>query len=154
MLCLPEKKVSCSAEQGPDENFTSQPFQRVVADILELPLTSTGNRYVLVVQDYFIKVVNLYAIVFKDYILHHGVMETLHTDQGRQFRSDVVRQLCDKLGVKKTRTTPYNLKSDGMVERFNWTFIDQLAKMLLSCEVGFVAATNCVRFQHECPLKY
>lgn len=36
--------------------------------------------------------------------------------------------------MKKTHTTPYNLKSDCMVERFNRTLVDQLAKTLLSCE--------------------
>ena len=39
-----------------------RPFQRVAADILELPVTSKGNRSVLVVEDYFTKFVNLYAI--------------------------------------------------------------------------------------------
>ena len=38
----------------------------------------------------------------------------------------------DSGGIKKTRTTAYNPKSDGMVERHNRTLIDQLAKMLLS----------------------
>lgn len=33
-------------------------------------------------------------------------METLHTDMGRQFESDVVRLLCMMLGVNKTHTTP------------------------------------------------
>ena len=61
-------------------------------------------------------------------------METLHTDMGRQFESDMVKHLCRLLSVKKTHTTPYNPKSDGMVERFNRTLIDQLAKTLLSCE--------------------
>ena len=124
-------------------SHTDRPFQRVAADILELPVTSRGNRYVLVVEDYFTKFVNLYAIpdqtattvsdcIFGQYILEHGIMETLHTDMGRQFESDVVRQLCERLGVKKTHTTPYNPKSDGMVERFNRTLVDQLAKILLS----------------------
>lgn len=71
---------------------------------------------------------------FQNYILEHGVMKTLHTDMGRQFESDVVKHLCRLLDVKKTHTTPYNPKSDGMVERFNRTLIDQLAKTLLSCE--------------------
>ena len=51
-----------------------------------------------------------------------------------QFESDMVKHLCRLLGVK-THTTPYNPKSDGMVERFNRTLIDQLAKTFLSCEV-------------------
>lgn len=122
-----------------------RPFQCVVVDILELPITSKGNLYVLVVEDYFTKFIKLYAIsdqkattvaecLFGDFILEHGVMETLHTDMGRQFESDVVKHLCRMLGVQKTHTTPYNPKSDGMVERFNRTLIDQLAKTLLSCE--------------------
>lgn len=126
-------------------SHVERPFQRVAADILESPTTSAGNRYVLVVEGYFTKFVNLYDIadhrattvaecLFQNYILEHGVMETLHMDMGRQFESDVVKHLCGALGVKKTHTTPYNPKSDGMVERFNRTLIDQLAKMLLSCE--------------------
>lgn len=120
-----------------------RPFQDVAANVLELPVTSKGNRYVLVVEDYFTKFVNLYAVpdqkattvsecFFQNYILEHSVMETLHTDMGRQFESEVVRHLCRML--KKTHTTPYYPKSDGMVERFNRTLIDQLAKTLLSCD--------------------
>lgn len=58
-----------------------------MADILELPVISRGHRYVLIVEDYFSKFMNLYAIpdqkattvtecLFKDYILEHKVMET------------------------------------------------------------------------------
>uniref|UniRef100_A0A8C7WRX1 Gypsy retrotransposon integrase-like protein 1 n=1 Tax=Oryzias sinensis TaxID=183150 RepID=A0A8C7WRX1_9TELE len=121
----------------------SRPLQRVAADILELPLTSRGHRYVLVVEDYFTKLVNVYALpnqtaetvarcLFEDYVLVHGVPEVLHSDQGRQFEAEVIQNLCRLLGIAKTRTAAYNLKSDGMVERHNRTLIDQLAKMLLS----------------------
>ncbi|CAG5897368.1 unnamed protein product [Menidia menidia] len=121
----------------------SRPLQRVAADILELPMTSRGNRYILVVEDYFTKFVSLYALpnqtahsvarcLFEDYVLVHGVPEILHSDQGRQFEAEVIQILCQRLGIKKTRTTAYNPKSDGMVERHNRTLIDQLAKLLLS----------------------
>ena len=64
------------------------PFQRVATDILELPMTSKGNRYVLVVEDYFTKFVNLYALpnqtaqsvaqcLFEDYVLVHGIPEAI-----------------------------------------------------------------------------
>uniref|UniRef100_A0A3Q2DWF0 Integrase catalytic domain-containing protein n=1 Tax=Cyprinodon variegatus TaxID=28743 RepID=A0A3Q2DWF0_CYPVA len=120
-----------------------QPLQRVAADILELPITSWGNRYILVVEDYFTKFVSLYALpnqtvpsvarcLFEDYVLVHGVPEILHSDQGRQFEAEVIQILCQLLGIKKTRTTAYNPKSEGMVERHNQTLIDQLAKLLLS----------------------
>lgn len=113
-------------------------------DILELPIITKGNRYVLVVEDYFTKFVNLYALpnqsahtvahcLFEDYILIHDIPESLHSDQGRQFESEVVSTLCRLLNIKKTCITPYHPVSDSMVERFNRTLTDQMAKILLSC---------------------
>lgn len=135
---VPKRRAPMGGSQA------TRPFQRVAADILELPVTSKGNRYVLVVEDYFTKFVNLYALynqtaqsvaqcLFEDYVLVHGIPEMVHSDQGRQFEAEIVQRLCQLLGIKKTRTTPYNPKSDGMVERFNRTLIDQLAKSLLAC---------------------
>ena len=77
----------------------TRPLERVAADIVELPLTTKGNRYVLVVEDYFTKFVNLYSLpnqtaqtvarcLFEDYVLVHGVPERLHTDQGCQFEAE------------------------------------------------------------------
>uniref|UniRef100_H3AIA3 Gypsy retrotransposon integrase-like protein 1 n=1 Tax=Latimeria chalumnae TaxID=7897 RepID=H3AIA3_LATCH len=142
-----EKCHSCQARrtpvprpQAPMKSIVAdKPFQEVAADILELPITSCGNHYVLVVQDYFTKYVNLFALpdqramtvakcLFENYIREHGVPESLHTDQGRQFESDVVKHLCQLLGIRKTRTSPYHPQSDGMVEQFNRTLIDQLSK--------------------------
>lgn len=92
-------------------SLATRPFERVAMDILELPITTKGNRYVLVVEDYFTKFVNLYALtnqsaqtvahcLFADYILIHGIPETLHSDQGRQFESEVVLTLCKLLNIK------------------------------------------------------
>lgn len=146
-----EQCVACQTRRSPVPKqkvpmggfLVDHPLQRVATDILELPVTSRGNRYILVVEDYFTKFVNLYVLpnqsaqtvaccLFEDYVLVHGVPEALHSDQGRQFEAEVVQSLCRLLGIKKTRTTAYNPKSDGMVERHNRTLIDQLAKMLLS----------------------
>lgn len=80
----------------------TKPFQKVAAVILELPITSQGNRYVLVVQDYFSKYINLNAMkdqrtttvakgLFENFVKEHGILETLHTDQERQFKADIVR---------------------------------------------------------------
>eukprot|EP00731_Ephydatia_muelleri_P021893 Em0014g484a len=45
-----------------------------------------------------------------------GVPDSLHTDQGRNFEAKVLKEVCQLLGVKKTRTTPYHPQSDGLVE--------------------------------------
>uniref|UniRef100_A0A3B5LP93 Integrase catalytic domain-containing protein n=1 Tax=Xiphophorus couchianus TaxID=32473 RepID=A0A3B5LP93_9TELE len=111
-------------------------------NIYNLPNTTHGNRYMLVVMDYFTKNINLYALpdqraitaakcLFED-ICRHGVPHSLHTDQERQFDSDLIKCLCSSMGVHKTRKSPYHSMSDGMVERANRSLKDQLAKYLYS----------------------
>ena len=42
-------------------------------------------------------------------------------DEGPNFESSLFQEMCDLLGVEKTRTTSYHPEGDGMVERFNRT---------------------------------
>lgn len=131
-----------SHQQAPVHNInTSMPFEKIAADLTELPVTQKGNRYVLVVMDYFTKYLNLYAVadqhvptiakcLFEDYVGRHGVQQGLHTDQGRQFDSDLVNELCSLLEIYKTRTSHYHAMSHGMVERANRSVKGQLAKYL------------------------
>lgn len=129
-------------ERAPLQSIQAErPFQKIAADITELPVTTQGNRYVLVIMDYFTRYVNLFPLkdqrattvakcIFEDYIRQHGLPESIHTDQGRQFESDLIKHLCTLLGITKTRTSPYHAQSDGMVERLNRTLKDQLAKYI------------------------
>ena len=54
----------------------------------------------------------------------------LHTDQGKNFESTLIREICRLLGIDKTRTTAYHPQSDGFIERFNRTFLSMLSMMV------------------------
>ena len=53
--------------------------------------------------------------------------EQLHSNQGRQFKSTIVKVVSSLLQIKKTRTTPYHPQSDDLVEWFNRTLLSMLA---------------------------
>ena len=58
---------------------------------------------------------------------HFGTPSVLHSDQGRNFDSRLFAGMCDRLGIRKTQTTPLHPQSDGLVERFMQTLGSELA---------------------------
>jgi hypothetical protein len=113
--------------------YVSYPHERVGIDLQgPLPETPTGHKYICVIQDYFSKRMELYAltqktaeavvdVLFREYIARHGVMERLHSDQGTEFDNQLMKELCRMFKIHKTRTTAYAPWSNGMVERSNKT---------------------------------
>ena len=47
----------------------------------------------------------------------YGIPDILHSDQGRNFESTILRQTLDAFGVTKSRTTAYHPAGNGLVER-------------------------------------
>ena len=48
------------------------------------------------------------------------------SDQGANFESILLRELCQLLNIKMSRTTPYHPMGNGMCERFNQTLCNML----------------------------
>ena len=54
-------------------------------------------------------------------------IERLLTDNGNGYRSRPWKQLCNELGIQHTTTRPYHPATNGKVERFNRTLLDEWA---------------------------
>ena len=156
--CKSDIKIWCQnctacaqVKAGPRHKSTMQHvpsgsrFDRVFMDILgELPETDRGNKYIVVITDAFTKwtqalpLPDQTAQTVADALMTNvfslfGVPRQIHTDQGRNFESNLFKELCELLGIKKSRTTPYRPQSDGQTERFNRT-LQQMLKTYVNEE--------------------
>ena len=108
----------------------SRPFQIIGVDIMELPTTEQGNRYVLVFQDFLTKwpmvypmpdqkSIRIVELLVNEVIPQFGVPESLLSDRGTNLLSHLMTDVCRLLGIKKLNTTSHHPQCNGMVERFN-----------------------------------
>ena len=112
------------------------PWEMLAVGILEVPVSRNNHCYLLVVMDYFTKWADAIplrdqkAITIADAVIklcsNFGVPDVLHSDQGRNFESNLFHQVLQAFGIHKTRTTAYRLQSDRMVERFNRSLLQLL----------------------------
>ncbi|PAA67889.1 hypothetical protein BOX15_Mlig030754g1, partial [Macrostomum lignano] len=59
--------------------------------------------------------------MLEEWVCHYGAPGTIHSDQGANFESQLLGQLCESLNIRKTRTTAYHPSGNGQVESFNKT---------------------------------
>ena len=116
------------------------PMEKIAFDILSFPTaTDQGNTCVIVISDYFTKWTEAFPLknhqaatvadtLVTQVFLRFGIPRIIHSDQAAKFMSDLIHELCYLLDIKQTRTCPYSPQSDGLVERFNRTLTDMLAK--------------------------
>src|SRR4051812_42873164 len=118
-----------------------EPFAKIGIDIVgPLPLTEKKNRYIIVATDYLTKWPEAEAVseatgkrvaefIYQTIICRHGCPKQLLSDRGTHFRNELVDNLLKKFEIQHLLSTPYHPQTNGLVERFNRTLCESLAKI-------------------------
>jgi len=115
-------------------------FERISLDITgPHPKSSSGKCYILTVLDQFTKWAEAFPIVnhtapvvakilAEQVFSRFGIPLQILTDQGKEFESVLLLELCKALQIDKLRTSSYRPQTNGAIERFHRTLNSMLAK--------------------------
>ena len=119
-----------------------EPFEVISVDITgKHPKSTKGNEYIVTVMDIFSKwgeaipvrvhTAPVVAKVLMDHVFSRfGMPRRLLTDQGKEFESELFRELCVHMEIEKIRTSPYRPSTNGCVERFHRTLNAMIGKVV------------------------
>jgi len=116
------------------------PFDRVAVDLGPIfPATEKGYKYILTMVDYATRYPEVQPLkdihtetvaeALVSMFARVGIPREILSDQGSQFISSVMKEVCRLLSVKQMVTTPYYTMCNGLVEKFNGTLKNMLRKM-------------------------
>ena len=68
-------------------------------------------------------------LLWNNFTVHYGFPNKIISDQGCNFESELIANLCDVAGVQKPRTSPYHPQTNGQCEQFNSTLLNMLGTL-------------------------
>lgn len=137
--CIRCVKRGARCEKAPMASIvTSYPLELLSIDYLTINVNGKKEN-VLVMMDHFTKFGH--AVVTKDqtartvartlwheFFMLYGFPSRILSDQGKDFQSQLVKEICNVAGIEKCRTTPYH-PAGNPVERWNRTLLGMLRSL-------------------------
>ena len=102
-------------------------LQKVITLVPDIIIWTTRYAYAIPTRNQTARTTA--RVLLDNFFIHYGFPAKLHSDQGANFESRVIKSLRKLTGIKKTRTTPYHPMGNGMVERFNRKLLNMMGTL-------------------------
>ena len=134
--CVRCIQKGAKAQKAPMKTIvTTYPLELLSIDFLTIECKGEKQN-VLVMMDHFTKfgvaictrdqtAKTVARVLWYNFFMTYGFCRRILSDQGRDFESEIVKELCKISGIHKCRTTPYH-PSGNPVERWNRTLLGLL----------------------------
>lgn len=116
---------------------------------------------VLVVTDHFSKLSHAFPCkkqsarqvarrLWNDFFCMYGFPKRIHSDQGANFESQLIKELLEMAGIQKSHTTPYHPMGNGVVERYNRTLGNMIRALPPHSKAKWPRMLQMLTFYYNC----
>jgi len=163
LICKEKATLAPHVKLG-DTPTPPHPWHTVGMDLLQLPVTKKGHKYLFVLVDILTRYataipladksahrisVALKRCVLQDKLL--GSPAQIVSDNGLEFANATLKRLFRRYGIRHIFTTPYNPKGNGTTERLNRTLLSLLRGILTPGIEWDMAISSVLDIYNNCP---
>ena len=158
--CLRFRTVAEQTELTPI--MISRPLELIHMDFLMIESPKTEKDInVLIVMDHFTHYAQAFVTktqtanvvantLWERFFSHYGFPEKILSDQGQNFESNLIAELCKIAQIKKLHTTPYRPEGIGACERFNRTLISMTGTLLEKMKLEWPQHVSMLAHAYNC----
>lgn len=161
--CVVGKTPEPEARAPLESIHTSEPMELVCIDFWCAEQNSGKVVDVLVVTDHFSKMAHAFPCrnqsakqvarrLWNDFFCIYGFPKRIHSDQGANFESKLIKNLLEMAGIQKSHTTPYHPMGNGIAERFNRTLGNMIRALPVKFKARWPQLLQSLTFSYNCTI--
>lgn len=159
--CVVSKTLEPEARAPLESIRTSAPLELVCIDFWSAEGKNGENVDVLVITDHFTKLALAFPCpnqtakvvaqkLWNQFFCTYGFPLRIHSDKGANFESQLIAELLQVSGIKKSHTTPYHPMGNGQTERFNRTLGNMIRSLPARAKERWPQMIQTLTFSYNC----